>query len=73
MWTRLAIVLGVLASGGCKDPGCIRNSQCSKHFTCVKSVCTPDRSDAGAVMPDAGSTSSEPLDAGVFDVAGNEP
>lgn len=54
MWTRLTIALGLLVSSGCKDPGCIRNSECPKHFTCVKSVCKPDATDAGAITPDGG-------------------
>jgi hypothetical protein len=65
MWTQVTIALGLLVSVGCKDPGCIRNSQCPKHFTCVKSVCEPDATDAGvadaavmssdAALPDAAS------------------
>ena len=54
MWTRLTIALALLGGSGCTDPGCIRNSECPKHFTCVKSVCTPDATDAGAKTPDAG-------------------
>jgi hypothetical protein len=62
MWTRLTIALGLLVGAGCKDPGCIRNSECPKHFTCVKSVCKPNASDAG-VADAAIASDAAPLDA----------
>jgi hypothetical protein len=66
MWTRVSIALALLVGAGCKDPGCIRNSECPKHFTCVKSVCKPDATDAGRATPDAAVMSSPPSDASVI-------